>query len=84
MKGNVEDEKMDIKEGFVGGFLVFGFAIFIVGFLTGMLAFIMMPLTPNVEATGFIIFIFGFITGMLTIALLLATVKLTQLTRKSS
>jgi hypothetical protein len=49
-----------------------------------MLAFIMMPLTPNVEATGFIIFIFGFITGMLTIALLLATVKLTQLTRKSS
>jgi hypothetical protein len=73
---------MGMKEGFFGGFLVFGFAIFIVGFLTGMLAFIMMPVSPNADTTGFIIFAFGFITGMITIALLLATIKLTQLTKK--
>lgn len=73
---------MGIKEGFMGGFLVFGFAIFIVGFLTGMVAFVMMPLSPDADATGFIIFIFGFITGITTIALLLATVKLTQFTKK--
>lgn len=73
---------MSIKEGFIGGFLVFGFAIFIIGFLTGMVAFIMMPLSPNADATGFVIFILGFVTGITTIALLLATVKLTQLTKK--
>jgi hypothetical protein len=73
---------MAVKEGFLGGFLVLGFALFIVGFLTGMLAFIMMPLTPNTEGTGFIIFVFGFITGMTTIALVLVTIKLTQLTKK--
>ena len=74
---------MDIKKDFFGGFLVFGFAIFIVGFLTGMLALIMMPVSPNADATGFIVFILGFITGMITFALFLVTVKLTQLTRKS-
>jgi hypothetical protein len=78
------EQKMSIKKGFMGGFLVFGFAIFIVGFLTGMVAFIMMPLSPNADATGFIIFVFGFITGMTTIALLLATLKLTRLTKTSS
>lgn len=75
---------MSIKQAFLGGFLVFGFVIFTVGFLTGMLAFIMMPLTPTSEATGFIIFVFGFITGMITIALVWASVRLTQLTKKSS
>jgi membrane-bound ClpP family serine protease len=79
-----EEQKMSIKEGFMGGFLVFGFAIFIVGFLTGMLAFIMMPLTPNSEATVFIIFVFGFITGMVTIALVWVSVRLTRLTKKPS
>ncbi|NWG11884.1 hypothetical protein HXY33_09100 [Candidatus Bathyarchaeota archaeon] len=73
---------MSIKEGFFGGFLVFCFAVFIIGFLTGMLAFIMMPISPDADATGFMIFIFGFIAGMVTIALLLATVKLNQLTKK--
>lgn len=73
---------MSVKEGFLSGFLVLGFTIFIVGFLTGMLAFIMMPISPNAEATGFIIFVFGFVTGLVTIALVLVIIKLTQLTRK--
>jgi len=72
---------MDVKEGFIGGFLILGFVVFIVGFLTGMLAIALIPVRPDFTALGFMVFTFGFITGMVTIALLLVIVKLT---RKSS
>ncbi len=75
---------MDVKEGFIGGFLVLVFIIFIIGFLTGMLAIALMPVKPDSTTQGFMVFILGFITGMATIALVLVTTKLTQLTKVSS
>jgi len=73
-----------IEKGFIGGFLVLGFVIFIAGFLTGMLAIALIPVGTDITTLGFMVFIFGFITGMVTIALVLVLVRLSELTRKSS
>jgi hypothetical protein len=68
------------EEGFLGGFLVLGFAIFIVGFLAGVVtAFVSVSAEP--ATLEFIIFVFGFITGMVTVAILLAIIKSRKLTR---
>lgn len=76
---------MDLKkEGFIGGFLVLGFVIFIVGFLAGMVAISFIPVNAEYTTLAFIVFIFGFIAGMVTVALLLMIVKLRELTRKAS
>jgi len=76
---------MNLKEeGFIGGFLVLGFVIFIVGFLAGMVAIAFIPVNADFTMLAFMVFIFGFITGMVTVALLLVIVKLRELTRKSS
>jgi len=74
---------MDIREGFVGVFLVLGFVIFIVGFLTGMLAIALIPVELDFTTLGYMVFIWGFMMGMITIALLLVIVKLTGQTRSS-
>ena len=72
------------EEGFIGGFLVLGFVIFIVGFLAGMMAIAFIPVNTESTTLAFMVFIFGFITGMVTVALLLVIVKLRELTRRSS
>jgi hypothetical protein len=69
---------MDLEKGFLGGFLVLGFSLFIVGFLTGMVALAVLNVTPDFATLGFLIFAVGFIVGMLTIALTLVVVKLTR------
>jgi hypothetical protein len=74
---------MDLKKGFIGGFLVLGFVIFIVGFMTGMLTISLISAETDFTTT-FMLFVLGFITGMLTIALVLVIMKLTELTRESS
>jgi len=75
---------MNLKEGFMGGFLVLGFVIFIVGFITGILAVALGAIAPDSTMSGFMIFTLGFITGMVTIVLVLVTLKLTELTRRFS
>jgi hypothetical protein len=75
---------MNLKEeGFLGGFIVLGFVIFIVGFLAGLVAAF---ITVSTESTtlAFLVFVFGFITGMVTVAITLVIVKLRELTRHSS
>lgn len=72
------------KEGFIGGFLVLGFAVFIVGFLTGMLAIAFIPVGSDFTILAIIVFAFGLVTGMVTVALLLVIVKLRELARKTS
>jgi hypothetical protein len=69
---------MDLEKGFLGGFLVLGFALFIVGFLTGMLALAVLNVTPDFATLGFLIFAIGFIVGMLTIALTLVIIRLSR------
>jgi len=74
---------MRTEKSFIGGFLVLGFAIFIVGFLTGMLAIALIPANPETTTLGFMAFILGFITGMVVIALTLVVVQLSRLTKTS-
>jgi len=69
---------MKIGEEFVEGFFVMGFAIFIVGLLTGMLALGLLDL--KLDSTSlFIVFALGFLTGSLTFALTLVSVKIREL-----
>jgi hypothetical protein len=75
---------MNLKEGFMGGFLILGFVIFTVGFITGILTVALRVITPDFTVSGFMIFTLGFITGMVTVALVLVALKLTELTRKPS
>lgn len=71
---------MKINEGFIGGFLVLGLAIFITGLLTGMMAIDFVSLKPDPVAL-FAMFSLGFLMGMLTVALVLVSVKLLELRR---
>jgi Na+-transporting NADH:ubiquinone oxidoreductase subunit NqrB len=73
---------MQVGKGFVAGFLVLGFAIFIAGFLTGMAAIAVLHVSVDATTVGFMLFVLGLITGMLTVAITLATVHLSQLERK--
>ncbi|NWF87670.1 hypothetical protein HXY32_07695 [Candidatus Bathyarchaeota archaeon] len=74
---------MQVKQISIGGFLVLGFAIFIAGLLTGIVAVALMPVRSDQTVIELIIFIFGFITGIVTIALTLVTVKFMGLSHKS-
>jgi hypothetical protein len=67
---------MGLEKGFLGGFLVLGFGLFIAGFLAGMLALAVLNATPDFTTMGLLIFAFGFIVGILTAALTLVVVEL--------
>jgi hypothetical protein len=76
---------MNLKEeGFLGGFLVLAFVIFIVGLLAGMVMVSFIPVKADITMLAFMVFIFGFITGMVTVALVLVIMKLRELARKAS
>jgi Na+-transporting NADH:ubiquinone oxidoreductase subunit NqrB len=74
---------VNVDRSFIAGFLVLGFAILIAGFLLGMAAIAVIPMSLDATTVGFILFILGFITGMLTIALILVTAQFIELKRKS-
>lgn len=74
---------MNVNRGFMAGFLVLGFGILIAGFLLGMVAIAVIPLSLDATTVGFILFILGFITGMLTIALILVTAQFVEWKKKS-
>jgi hypothetical protein len=75
---------MDIKRGFVGGFLILGFSIFIVGFIAGILSIMLLQSKWDLTAQGFMVFIFGFLTGALMICLTWTIIKLNELEKESS
>ena len=71
------------EEGLLGGFLVLGFAIFIVGFLAGVVAaFVSVSAEPT--TLELIIFVFGLMTGMVTLAIMLMIAKSRKFTRHAS
>jgi len=72
------------EEGFIGGFLVLGFVIFLLGFLIGLFAVAFIPIKPDYTALMFLVSIFAFIAGMATVALLLVVVKAREINRKPS
>lgn len=56
-------------------FWILGFVVFIVGFLTGMLAIALIPTKPDSSTQQFMIFTLGFVVGMTTFALSYTTMK---------
>jgi hypothetical protein len=68
----------------LGGFLILGFAIFIVGFLAGMVVVSFIPVNAESTALALMVFVFGFMAGMVTVAILLVIVKLRELRKVSS
>jgi membrane protein implicated in regulation of membrane protease activity len=60
---------MDLEKGFLGAFLVLGFALFIAGFLTGMLAFAVLKVSSDLTTLGIMVFLLGFVVGIMTTTL---------------
>jgi len=58
------------KDGFMGGFLVLGFVVFIAGFLVGMLAIMVMPVSADTTLLGLLFFVLGFVVGILAVGLI--------------
>ena len=70
------------EEGFLGGFLVLGFAIFIIGFLAGVItAFMAVSVGP--ATLEVIIFVFGFMIGMVVAFAILRVIRSRELARRS-
>lgn len=65
---------MSVKE-FVSGFLVLGFAIFIAGFITGMLAVAFIPIKEDSTSVKLLLFVLGLIAGALMVALTLTSFR---------
>jgi len=75
---------MKVERGFLGGFLVLGFVIFVAGFLVGMLALAMVRVESDITLWAFMLFSLGFVLGLLTIALVLVIMRLNRLGEKPS
>jgi hypothetical protein len=73
---------MKVERGFLGGFLVLGFVIFVAGFLTGMLALAMVRAESDITTLTLMWFLLGFVLGLLTIALALVIVRWNRLSKK--
>jgi len=63
------------EKDFMNGFLILGFALFITGFLTGMLAIAVLHAPSDLTTLGTIIFTLGFVTGVLIAAFALVLVR---------
>jgi uncharacterized protein (DUF983 family) len=71
------------EEGFLGGVLVLGFALFIVGFLAGVVAaFVSISAEP--AWLELIIFVFGLMTGIVALAIMQVIVKSRKFARRPS
>lgn len=66
---------MKLEKEFIEGFLVLGFAIFILGFLAGMLAIALVSLKMD-SAILFVVFSVGLLVGILMVALTLLILRL--------
>jgi membrane protein implicated in regulation of membrane protease activity len=60
---------MGSENGFLTGFLILGFAIFIAGFLTGMLALAVLGVSSDLTTLELMAFALGFVAGILTFGL---------------
>jgi hypothetical protein len=73
---------MEIRRGFIEGFLVMGFTIFIAGILTGMLAINLVGSKLDSFSLS-MMFTLGFLAGMLTVSLALVYVKMRKLEKNT-
>lgn len=66
---------MKLEKGLIEGFLILGFAIFILGFLAGMSVLALVSVKMD-SAILFIIFSSGMLVGILMVVLTLLIIKL--------
>ncbi|MEM2104994.1 MAG: hypothetical protein QXV21_00765 [Candidatus Bathyarchaeia archaeon] len=66
---------MTFKEGFMSGFLVLAFVVFIAGFLVGMLAIMVIPVSADTTMLGLLFFALGFVVGILAVGLVWVVFK---------
>ena len=64
-----------MEKEFLTGFLILGFAIFIAGFLTGMLALAVLGVSSDLTTLELVIFALGFVAGILTVGLTYAFMR---------
>lgn len=76
--------KARLEEGFLAGFLVLAFVVFIFGFLVGMVAIALIPIRSDYTLLGFMLFSLGFICAIAVIALFTVLIRLREFTRKPS
>ncbi len=62
---------MRVERVFLGGFLVLAFGVFIVGFLTGILAIAILNFSLDVATLGFMYFLVGLIAGLVIIVVVM-------------
>jgi hypothetical protein len=74
---------LSLEKGFLTGFLILGFAIFIAGFLTGMLALSVLGVSSDLTTLGLMIFALGLVGGILLIALTFAFLKWSKKQRQT-
>jgi membrane protein implicated in regulation of membrane protease activity len=74
---------MRSENGFLGGFLILSFAIFIAGFLTGMLALAVLDVSSDLTTLGLMIFALGFVAGILLVGLTYTFVRLRRKQRQN-
>jgi len=70
--------------GFMGGFLVLGFAIFLVGLLAGMLSIAFLQVEPDSSGLWVMVFMFGFLCGAVASAITLIAIRLLRSHEKTS
>ncbi len=58
-----------MEKGFLSGFSILGLAIFIAGFLTGMLALAVLGVSSDLTTLGLMIFALGLVVGVLLVGL---------------
>jgi hypothetical protein len=74
---------MDAK-GFIGGFIVLGFAIFLIGLLTGMLAIEILQVESDFSMLWVMVFSVGFLSGAVVSVIVLIIIRLIRSRRKPS
>ncbi len=73
-----------LEEGFLAGFLVLAFVVFIFGFLVGMVAIALIPIRSDYTLLGFMLFSLGFVCAIAVIALFIVLIRLREYTQKPS
>ena len=75
---------MTISKDYFFGFIVLGFAIFIAGFLTGMLAIAVLDLSVSATDAGMMFLALGFIGGAVLTALVALVIRIRAERKKTS
>ena len=70
---------MDTGKGFMTSFFVLGFGVFVAGFLAGMLALAIVPVSGDTAAVSSLLFALGFISGLLLSGIAIITIRLRKL-----